>query len=318
MSFFLTDENVDTVKHSLWNERYRPVTLDNYIGNDSLKEFIQECIDANDIPHLLLHGRAGTGKTTLGKLIVANLDCDFLYVNASDENSVDTVRTKIRNFASSASFRPLKIIMLDEFDFISLNAQAALRNLMETFSSHTRFILTCNYVEKVIDPIRSRCNEYAIHPPSRKEIAIHLAQILTNESVAFDPTDIKLLVESGYPDIRRIVNAAQRQSKKGVLKIDRDSVIKSDFKLQLLEILKAKAPSKKKFNDIRQLVADHKVRDFTDTYTFLFQNVDDFAEGSIAQVILVLSESQYRDAMVVDSEICFIASIVQILSEIGG
>ena len=120
--------------NSLWVEKYRPQNLDTYIGNDFIKDKVKNYLESGDVPHLLLHGQAGTGKTTLAKLIVNNIDCDFLYVNASDENSVDAVRDKIKNFASTAGFKPFKIIILDEADFLTPNAQAALRNIMETFS----------------------------------------------------------------------------------------------------------------------------------------------------------------------------------------
>ena len=145
------------MSNSLWVEKSRPQNLDTYIGNDFIKDKVSIYLESGDVPHLLLHGQAGTGKTTLAKLIVNNIDCDFLYVNASDENSVDAVRDKIKNFASTAGFRPFKIIILDEADFLTPNAQAALRNIMETFSKHCRFILTCNYVERIIDQIQSRC-----------------------------------------------------------------------------------------------------------------------------------------------------------------
>ena len=127
--------------HSLWTERYRPDQLENYIGNDHLKEKIDRYLKTNDIPHLLLYGRAGTGKTTLAKLIIKNVDCDYLYINASDENNIETVRTKIKNFSSAAGFSSIKIIILDEADHLTTSAQAALRNIMETFSKHCTLML---------------------------------------------------------------------------------------------------------------------------------------------------------------------------------
>ena len=134
------------MSHSLWVEKYRPKDLSTYIGNEHLKSKVKVYLESEDVPHLLLYGRAGTGKTTLAKIITGNIDCDTMYINASDENSVDAVRVKIRQFASSVGFKDLKVIILDEADYLTPNAQAALRNLMETFSKHTRFILTCNYV----------------------------------------------------------------------------------------------------------------------------------------------------------------------------
>ena len=143
------------MEHSLWVEKYRPDELTNYIGNEHLRSKVQRYIDDQDVPHLLLYGKAGTGKTTLAKLIVKNIECDYLYINASDENSVDNVRFKIRAFASTVGFKDMKVVILDECDYLTPNAQAALRNVMETFSKHCRFILTCKYVERVIAPIQS-------------------------------------------------------------------------------------------------------------------------------------------------------------------
>ena len=130
------------MEHSLWVEKYRPTDLSTYIGNEHLKDKVKVYLETGDVPHLLLYGQAGTGKTTLAKIVTKNIDCDYLYINASDENNVENVRTKIKNFASSIGFRDLKVVILDEADFLTPNAQAALRNLMETFSRHCRFILT--------------------------------------------------------------------------------------------------------------------------------------------------------------------------------
>ena len=146
MAFF-EETNNEQVDNSLWVESYRPTTLENYVGNEHLKTKVAGYLEAGDVPHLLLYGRAGTGKTTLAKLIVKQMDCDYMVINASDENNVETVRNKVKGFASSMGFKKYKIIILDEFDYMSQNAQAILRNLMETFSQHCRFILTCNYVE---------------------------------------------------------------------------------------------------------------------------------------------------------------------------
>jgi replication factor C small subunit len=151
---------VNRLTNSLWTEKHRPNILTDYIGNESLKETIQRYIDQDDIPHLLFYARAGTGKTTLGKIIVNSIDCDVLYINASDENNVETIRTKIKSFVSSVGFKKWKVVFLDEADYLTANAQAVLRNMMEQFSKNSRFILTCNYPEKIIDPIQSRCSVF--------------------------------------------------------------------------------------------------------------------------------------------------------------
>ncbi len=179
-------------EHTLWVEKYRPSNLDTYIGNDQLKSKVKVYLESGDLPHLLLFGKAGTGKTTLAKLLVNNIECDYLYINASDENNVETVRSKVKNFASTMGFKDYKIIILDECDYITPNAQAALRNLMETFSKHCRFILTCNFVERIIDPIQSRCQTFQVIPPNKNDVAKHLHTILTQESVDYDREDLSI------------------------------------------------------------------------------------------------------------------------------
>ena len=189
MSFFENTQG-EELQNSLWVEKYRPTKLDNYIGNSHLKEKVSNYLKSGDVPHLLFFGKAGTGKTTLAKLIVKSIDCDYMIINASDENNVDTVRNKVKSFASTVGFKDLKVIILDEFDYMTPNAQAILRNLMETFSKHCRFILTCNYVEKIIDPIQSRCQTFQIVPPSKKEVAVQLDKILKSEDIKYDVKDL--------------------------------------------------------------------------------------------------------------------------------
>ena len=306
---------MESLKHSLWVEKYRPNKLDNYIGNDHLKSKVSVYLESGDIPHLLLFGRAGTGKTTLAKLLVNNIDCDYLYINASDENSVDVVREKVKNFASTLGFKDMKVIILDECDYITPNAQAALRNLMETFSKNCRFILTCNYVERIIDPIQSRCQSFQIVPPDRKQVAQHLANILNNENVQYDIKDIATIVNGGYPDIRRVINGSQRQVVEGKLVIDENTITQNDYKLQVLEILKTQ-DKKNSFQNIRQLLADSKVTDFSDLFRLLFDTVDDWGKGHIAECILVLSKYQQSDAVVVDKEINVMAMFVELIGSI--
>ena len=306
---------MESVKHSLWVEKYRPTQLDNYIGNEHLKSKVSVYLESGDIPHLLLFGRAGTGTTTLAKLLVNNIDCDYLYINASDENSVDVVREKVKNFASTLGFKDMKVIILDECDYITPNAQAALRNLMETFSKNCRFILTCNYVERIIDPIQSRCQSFQIVPPDRKQVAQNLANILNNENVQYDIKDIATIVNGGYPDIRRVINGSQRQVVEGKLVIDENTITQNDYKLQVLEILKTQ-DKKNSFQNIRQLLADSKVTDFSDLFRLLFDTVDDWGKGHIAECILVLSKYQQSDAVVVDKEINVMAMFVEIIGSI--
>ena len=302
-------------EHTLWVEKYRPSNLDTYIGNDQLKSKVKVYLESGDLPHLLLFGKAGTGKTTLAKLLVNNIDCDYLYINASDENNVETVRSKVKNFASTMGFKDYKIIILDECDYITPNAQAALRNLMETFSKHCRFILTCNFVERIIDPIQSRCQTFQVIPPNKNDVAKHLHNILSQESVDYDREDLAILVNSGYPDIRRVINGAQRQSVDGKLVIDKQSIVENDYKLKLLEILE-KQDKKSAFNNVRQLMADAKVTDFADLFRLLYDEVDSYGKGHIAECILIIAKYELSDAQVVDKEINAMAMIIEILQVI--
>ena len=301
------------LEHTLWVEKYRPDLLESYIGNEHLKSKIKLYLESGDLPHLLLYGRAGTGKTTLAKLLVNNIDCDHLYINASDENSVDTVRNKVRNFASTMGFQDMKIIILDECDYITPNAQAALRNLMETFSKHCRFILTCNFVERIIDPIQSRCQSFQIVPPSKKEVAMHLHNILSEENISRKTADVASLVDAGYPDIRRVINSAQRQVVDQMLIIDRQALLENDYKLTLIEVLK-NDNKKDAFKKIRKLLADSKVTDFSDGFRLLYDTMDDWASGHTAETILTLAEGQRDDIVVVDKEINFMATMVKLLT----
>ena len=300
---------METINHSLWVEKWRPTTLDTYIGNEHLKNKVKIYLETEDVPHLLLYGVAGTGKTTLAKIITKNIDCDHLYINASDENNVDNVRTKIKNFASTIGFRELKVVILDEADFLTPNAQAALRNLMETFSKHCRFILTCNYVERIIDPIQSRCQPYKIIPPSRKEVAIHLRNILDEEDVMYKLDDLAMIVNAGYPDIRRVINSAQRQIVDGKLKIDVGSVIQNDYKIQLLGMLSGGEQPKV----IRKFLADNSVNDYSELYKLLYDNLEEYSNGKDAECILAIAEGQYQEVNVVDKEITFMATIIKLL-----
>ena len=306
---------MEQLNHSLWVEKYRPTTLDTYIGNEHLKSKVSIYLESGDLPHILLYGRAGTGKTTLAKLLVNNIECDCLYINASDENSVDTVRNKVRSFASTMGFKDMKIIILDECDYITPNAQAALRNLMETFSKHCRFILTCNFVERIIDPIQSRCQSFQIVPPDRKQVASHLYNILHEEEVDFQIDDIGNLVNAGYPDIRRVINSAQRQVVKGKLVVDKQALKENDYKLTLLDILKTQN-RKDAFKNIRKLLADTQVTDFAELYKLLYDEVDLYGTGHIAECILIVAKYQLSDSQVVDKEINAMAMIIELLGVI--
>jgi replication factor C small subunit len=314
MSFFEND--ISKREHSLWVEKYRPQTLSEYVGNETVKETIQQYLDNNDIPHLLLHGKAGTGKTTLAKLIVNTIKCDSMIINASDENNVDTVRNKVKNFASSMGFAGFKIIILDEFDYMTPNAQAILRNLMETFSKHCRFILTCNYVEKVIEPIQSRCQSFQIVPPTKKDVAIQMSKILKSENIEFDVKDLVPIIDSAYPDIRKVINTCQLNSNKGKLKVDVQNLLENDYKMKVVDILKSSDDKRNKYMKVRQAIIDSKATDFSDLYTVLYDKVDEYAGANTSGVILLLGDGVAKSAVAIDKEIIAASTLIQILNTI--
>ena len=301
--------------HTIWVERYRPDTLEGYVGNDALKAKLQQYIETQDIPHLLFYGTAGTGKTTAAKILVKNINCDYMFINASDERGIDTVRDKIKGFASTVGFKPLKIVVLDEADFLGREAQPALRNMMEAYSATTRFILTANYIERIIDPLVSRTQVYKLTPPSKKEAALKLSDILKTENVEYDKQTIVQIVHAYYPDIRKIINTAQLQTRDGKLQVSVEQLIGQDLKLKVVDALMSTAPLKEKVNQIRQFVADQQIQDFTEMYQILYQHVEDYAPNKVPESIIAIAEGLYRDGQVPDREINFVATLYTILTQ---
>jgi len=296
-------------QHTLWIEKYRSETLEQYIGNDAIKTRIADCIAKNDIPHLIFAGSAGTGKTTLAKLIVKNIQCDYLYINASDENGIDTIRDKVKGFASTASFQPIKIVILDEADFLTQPAQAALRNLIEEYSAYTRFILTCNYVERLIEPLQSRCELHMLKPPTKGAVAKHLClNVLDVEGVTYDVKDVAQVINVFYPDVRSILKTLQQFSKNGKLVVD---TIDDNWCKPLVEILKKR--DKNAWYQVRQLVADAQVDDFQTAYRYMFDNLIEFSYGYDAQLSVILDDFIWRAGVVPDKEINFAACIAKVL-----
>jgi replication factor C small subunit len=269
-----------------------------------LKTTIGSWIIKNDIPHLLLYGKAGTGKTTLAKLITQNIDCDMMYINASDENGIDTIRDKVKSFASTSTFRPLKVVILDESDYLTINAQASLRNIIETFSAKTRFILTCNYVERIIEPLQSRCQAFKIETLSKPDIARHLANILEIENITYIINDVADIINNYYPDIRKIINVIQQHT------VDSRLIItKIDIKFDISDVIKL-IQGKDAFKSVRQYLVDNNISDFEPMYRALY---DELGKDN-GLITMTLADYQFKHAVVVDKEINFMACIASIIN----
>ncbi len=298
-------------ENSLFVEKYRSKTLEDYIGNEQLKSIVAQYIKKNDLQNLLLYGTPGTGKTTLAKLIVNNFNCDFLYINASDERGIDTIRDKIVDFASVNSFNPIKVIILDEADYITSQAQAALRNVMETYSAKTRFILTANYAERIIEPLKSRCQTFHIEPPAKGEVAKHVAGILDQENVTYELPALASIVKTYYPDIRKIINASQQSidsnnnlNPEGLI-VNAENTINS-----IIQVLKSS--DKQSWANIRQIVVNDDVNDFIPVFTGLYERATEFS-NSPADVSIHAAQYMWQNNSIADRELNFMAFISQLL-----
>ena len=300
--------------HTILNEKYRPDTLEGYICKDEYKAKFQEFINQQDIPHLLFAGKPGAGKTTIAKILVKNIDCDYLYVNATDERSMDVMRDKVGAFAAAGSFKPLKIVILDEATHILQASQVILLNMMETYSLTTRFILTGNYPERLIEPLRSRCQEFDLSPPSKKVVAEHIDNILTTEGIEHSVEDVVTIIKKFYPDFRKIINNCQKYTVDNVLTLDKSIDSTDDYKEKVVAELKT--PSSKSFNNIRQIVANTDLDDFGDLYRFLYDQLGEYAKGSEGLVIIILEEYLYHSTFRLDKEINLMACISKILETI--
>ena len=301
---------MENKEHTLLVEKFRPVKLENYVGNEHIKKTINQYLNQNDIQNLIFYGPAGTGKTTLAKLIVKNLDCDYLYINASDERGIETIRDKVSGFASTASFKPIKVVILDEADFLTIQAQASLRNVIETFSRNTRFIMTCNYVERIIDPLQSRCQVLKIVPPSKSDVAKHIAWILGEENTGFELDDIKTIVNQFYPDLRKCLNTIQLSTQDSKLIIDKSILVSSNYMNQVLKLLSNAKPN---WKEIRQIIANANVKDFEELYRYLFDNSSEFAPGNEGMVAVYINEYSYQANFRIDKEINCLALIAKLI-----
>ena len=292
----------------LFVEKYRPHTLSDFIGDSTVRDKVQEYINEGTLQNLLLFGPAGTGKTSLAKLIVKQLEADHLYINASDERGIDTIRDKIVPFVSSIGFNGLKIIILDESDYLTPQAQATLRNVIETFSNSCRFIFTCNYLDRIISPLQSRCVAFGIIPPSKKEVGQHILQICEKEKINYTKEDLGQIIITHYPDIRKILNTVQGSVKGGKLILDSKSLINTDFENKVVAALKNKA----KLNNIRQIIADSGAQQFESLFRCLYDNVEEYTTN-IGEAIVIISQYQYEYSFVIDKEICVAAMLNKLI-----
>ena len=300
----------------LWVEKYRPQILEDYVGNEIIKNKIADYLTQGSIQNLLFHGVAGTGKTTLAKLIAKNLNCDLLYLNASDERGIDTIREKIIPFASTMGFNDVKIVILDEADYLTPQAQATLRHTIEACSATTRFILTCNYLERIISPLQSRCQSFEITPPSKGEVNNKCQEILTQEKISFygihdngqHHNSIDGVIDTHYPDIRKIINTLQGSIVDGQVKIDDNSLKNTQLGDQIVDALEKKL----KLSVIRQMLADSGAREFDGLFKVLYDNVSKYTNRE-GEAILIIAKYQYEYTFVLEKEICIAAMLNKLL-----
>ena len=305
---------------NLWVEKYRPKKIDDCILANELKETFKQFVKQKEIPNLLLSGTAGTGKTTVARALCEELGADYIIINGSDEGrQIDTLRNKIKNFASTVSFEGTghKVVIVDEADYMNAESvQPALRNFIETFYKNCRFIFTCNYKNKILPALHSRCTviDFAITNGQKVKTAtqlmIRLCNILTEEKIEFDKKVLAELIQKHFPDFRRTINELQRYSVRG--KIDSGilfSITEADIK-ELVAILK-----EKRFNDMRKWVIQNLDKEpsslFSTVYEILYKHLQ---PQSIPQAVLVIAGYQYKSAFVADQEINMVACLTEVMA----
>ena len=304
------------MEHLLWTEKYRPKTVEDCILPERLKIPFQEYVNQKQIPNLLLAGGAGVGKTTVAKALCNEVGCDYIVINGSDESGIDTFRTKIKNYASSMSLTGgRKVIIIDEADYLNPNStQPALRNAIEEFASNCSFIFTCNYKNRIIEPLHSRCAviEFSLKNGEKAKMASaffkRIQSVLQSESVGYEDKVIVELIKKHFPDFRRIINELQRYSQFG--KID-TGVLAQIGDISIAEIVKFIRD--KDFGSIRKWVATNDV-DSNTLYRKLYESMYDLMKPqSIPQAVLILADYQYKAAFVADQEINTVACLTEIM-----
>jgi DNA polymerase III delta prime subunit len=298
----------------LWVEKYRPKTVEGYVFRDEhQKAQIQQWIKDGSIPHLLLSGNAGIGKTTLAKILFNELEVqefDILEINASRTNSVDDVRDKIVNFVQMIPFGDFKVVLLDEADYLSPNAQAALRGVMEEYHTTARFILTCNYPNKIIPAIHSRCQGFHIAKVDQTEFTARMATILMEENIVFDLDTLDTFVKATYPDLRKCINMVQMNSMDGALHTpEKGDSGGADYKIEMVELFK-----KGKIQEARKLVCGQaRPEEMEEIYRWLYDNVDIFGdEAKQDKAVLVIKQGLVDHTLVIDPEINLAATLIRL------
>ena len=304
------------MEHLLWTEKYRPQTVDDCILPDRLKQPFQEYVNQKQIPNLLLAGGAGVGKTTIAKAMCNEIGCDFMVINGSDESGIDTFRTKIKNYASSMSLSGgRKVIIIDEADYLNPNStQPALRNAIEEFASNCSFIFTCNYKNRIIEPLHSRCAviDFGLKNGEKAKMASaffkRTQSILQSEKIDADEKVLAELIKKHFPDFRRVLNELQRYSQFG--KIDTGILVQiADISVDEL----SKHIVAKDFGAIRKWVASHEI-DNTTLFRKLYDTLSDTLKpSSIPQAVVILADYQYKAAFVADQEINTVACLTEIM-----
>ena len=304
----------------LWVEKYRPNTLSNCILPDELKNTFQEFVNQQNIPNLLLSGSAGVGKTTVAKAMLEELGADYIVVNGSLHGNIDTLRTEIMNFATTVSFSEgRKYVILDEADYLNpQSTQPALRNFMEEYSKNCGFILTCNFKNRIIEPLQSRCSVVDFLFP--KKLAPSLAgsffervkSILEQEQVKYDEKVLAEIIQRHFPDWRRVLNELQRYSVSGIIDIGILSNSSQNAFKSLISLLKGK-----QFGDMRKWVAQNIDSDPTSIMRQLYDHSSDVVKSSsIPQLVLLIGDYQYKSAFVADQEVNLVAFLTQVMAEV--
>ena len=304
------------MEHLLWTEKYRPQSIEDCILPERLKKPFQEYVNQNNIPNLILSGGPGVGKTTVAKAMCNEIGCDFMVINGSDESGIDIFRTKIKNYASSMSLAGgRKVIIIDEADYLNPNStQPALRNAIEEFAGNCSFIFTCNYKNRIIEPLHSRCAviDFALKNGEKAKMASaffkRVQSVLQSESVKFDDAVIAELVKKHFPDFRRILNELQRYSQFG--KID-TGILSQIADVSITEIVKN--IKEKDFGSIRKWVSSNEI-DSNTLYRKLYDALyDTMKPQSIPQAVIILADYQYKSAFCADQEINTVACLTELM-----